>query len=110
MRSTTPLPFALFATLLLPLSLLAAEIPNPDIAGLPPRTVASQLAPRPIPDWLQTHLRVGHLPGSLTMGAEFVKAGYDVVTLNVLGNWEVVGPSANLYPPERVKEIGRAHV
>ena len=113
MRSTTPLPFALFATLLLPLSLLAAEIPNPDIAGLPPRTVASQLAPRPIPDWLQTHLRVGHLPGSLTMGAEFVKAGYDVVTLNVLGNWEVVGPSANLYPPERVKaaeEYMRTHV
>ena len=28
------------------------------------------------------------------MAAEFLKAGYNVVTLNVLGNWEVVGPSA----------------
>jgi hypothetical protein len=89
------------------------DLPNPDTAGLPPRTVAERMPPLPIPEWMQTHLRVGHLPGSLTMGEEFVKAGYNVVTLNVLGNWEVVGPSASLYPPERVKQAGeymRTHV
>src|SRR4029077_5434450 len=89
------------------------DLPNPDAAGLPPRTVAEQIPPRPIPEWMQTHLRVGHLPGSLPMAQEFLKAGYNVVTLNVLGNWEVVGPSAGLYPPERVKaaeDYMRTHV
>jgi hypothetical protein len=40
------------------------DLPNPDTSGLPPRTVAEQIPPRPIPEWMQTHLRVGHLPGS----------------------------------------------
>ena len=38
------------------------------------------------------------------MAEAFVKAGYNVVTLNTLGRWDIVGPSAQLYPPERVKE------
>lgn len=110
------------AVLALPLALLEAilaagargdELPQPDTAGLPPRTVPEPLPARPIPEWIRTHLRVGHLPGSLPMAAEFLKAGYNVVTLNVLGNWEVVGPSAGLYPQERVRraeEYMRAHV
>ena len=77
--------------------------PNPETKDLPPRTVAQYPPQRPIPAWTQKNLRVGHLPGSLPMAAEFLKSGYDVVILNVLGNWEVVGPSASLYPPERVK-------
>ncbi len=71
------------------------------------------LPPRPVPEWIRTHLRVGHLPGDLPMAAEFLKAGYEVVTLNVLGKWESVGPSAHLYSPERVKEAEtymRTHV
>jgi hypothetical protein len=47
------------------------------------------------------------------MAKEFLKAGYNVVTLNVLSNWDIVGPSAHLYPPERVKEAEkymRTHV
>jgi hypothetical protein len=91
----------------------AEEIRNPDIAGLPPRSVAAQVAPRPVPEWVRTHFRVGHLPGSLPMAAEFLKAGYQVVTLNVLGNWEVVGPSAHLYPADRIKaaeKYMRTHV
>lgn len=91
----------------------SSGLPRLDTAGLPPRSVAEQVPLRPIPKWLQTHLRVGHLPGSLPMAAEFLKAGYNVVTLNVLGKWESVGPSAHLYAPERVKEAAeymRTHV
>lgn len=92
------------ATLMLAATAPGAEIPNPDTANLPPRTVAEQQPARPVPAWTRTHLRVGHLPGSLPMAAEFVKAGYNVVTLNALGRWEIVGPSASLYPAARVKE------
>src|SRR5262245_10858015 len=88
-------------------------VPNPDTSGLPQRTVAEQIPQRPVPPWTQTHLRIGHLPGSLPMAAEFLKAGYNVVTLNVLGKWDVVGPSAGLYAPDRVREAEeymRTHV
>ncbi len=83
---------------------IAQNIPNPDTTALPPRSVPESLPPRPVPDWVRTHFRVGHLPGSLPMAEAFVKAGYNVVTLNTLGRWDIVGPSASLYPPERVKE------
>ncbi len=86
---------------------------QPRHAGLPPRTVGEHRPPRPIPEWLRTHLRIGHLPGSLPMAEQFLKAGYNVVTLNVLGNWEIVGPSAAAYPAERVKQAEtymRTHV
>ena len=33
-----------------------------DTDGLPPRSVMELIPPRPIPDWLRTDLRVGHLP------------------------------------------------
>lgn len=82
----------------------ADAIPNPDTAGLPPRSVPESVPLRPVPEWTRTNWRVGHLPGSPTMATEFVKAGYNVVTLNALGRWDIVGPSAKLYPAERVKE------
>lgn len=47
------------------------------------------------------------------MAEQFLQAGYNVVTLNVLGNWEIVGPSASLYPAERVQRAEtymRTHV
>src|SRR6185437_7706027 len=86
---------------------------TPDTADLPPRSVPAARTLRPIPEWVETHKRVGHLPGDLRMADEFVKAGYNVVTLNVLGRWDIVGPSADLYPAERVKEAEqymRTHV
>jgi hypothetical protein len=89
------------------------ETPNPDTTGLPPRTVGEHRPLRPIPEWVRTHLRIGHLPGSLPMAEQFLKAGYNVVTLNVLGNWEVVGPSADAYSAERVAQAEtymRTHV
>ncbi len=110
-------PFSLFA-MLVPLSLIAPaiaadDIPNPDSANLPPRTVPERIPLRPVPEWTRKNLRIGHLPGSLPMSAEFVKAGYNVVTFNALGRWDIVGPTANLYPPERVTEAEsylRTHV
>ena len=84
-----------------------------DTANLPPRSTPAPAPRRPVPEWTQTHWRARHLPGSLPMGEAFLKAGYNVVTLNVLGKWEVVGPSAPRYPPERVKEAAeymRTHV
>jgi Beta-galactosidase trimerisation domain len=91
----------------------AQDLPNPDTTGLPPRSVPEALPARPVPQWVRTHFRVGHLPGSLPMADAFVKAGYNVVTLNTLGRWNTVGPSASFYPPERVKEAEeymRTHV
>lgn len=84
-----------------------------DKSNLPPRSVPESRPLRPIPEWVETHKRVGHLPGDLRMGEEFVKAGYNVVTLNVLTRWEVVGPSASMFSAERVAEAEkylRTHV
>jgi hypothetical protein len=77
---------------------------NPDVSGLPPRTTPAYPPPRPVPDWLQTHIRIGHLPPySERMVSEFLKAGYNVVTVNCLANWDRVGPSASLYSPDEVR-------
>jgi hypothetical protein len=91
----------------------AEALPAIDSAGLPPRSIPEMRPARPIPEWTRSHWRVGHLPGSLPMAEAFVKAGYNVVTLNTLGRWDIVGPSAGLYPAERVKEAEsylRTHV
>gem|GEM_PF-3737991 len=106
-------PVLVIALLTIPSAGAADAIPNPDTAGLPVRSVPAPLPQRPVPEWTRTHWRVGHLPGSPEMATEFLKAGYNVVTLNVLGKWDVVGPSAKLYPPRRVKEAEdymRTHV
>jgi hypothetical protein len=105
---------ALILALVAALPARAADAPPAvDPAGLPPRSVPEPPAPRPVPAWTRTHFRVGHLPGSPAMAAEFLKVGYNVVILNALGRWDAVGPSAGLYPPEKVKEAEdylRAHV
>jgi len=36
----------------------AEDIPNPDSTLLPPRSVPQRRPLRPIPDWLQTNLRI----------------------------------------------------
>ncbi len=103
---------AAWTTVLLLLCALLAqaqEIPVPDTSALPTRSVPESLPAGPVPDWLRTHFRVGHLPGSLPMSEAFVNAGYNVVTLNTLGRWNIVGPSASLYPAERVKEAEEVH-
>src|SRR5262249_11728182 len=97
------------ATLLLVLvagaaGIAAEEPPTIDRAGLPPRLVPEPVPGRPVPEWLRTHIRVGHLPGRPAMATEFLKAGYNVVILNALGRWDAVGPSAGLHPSEKVKE------
>jgi Trehalose utilisation len=86
---------------------LADEAPiRLDVKDLPPRTLPEAVAERPVPDWLKTHLRIGHLPPGLgRMPEEFAKAGYNVIILNALRNWELVGPSAETYDP---KEVARA--
>ncbi len=92
---------------------IAENIPNPDSTDLPPRSVAQRRPLRPIPEWLQTNLRIGHLPPAPEMAVEYLKAGYDVVTINVLEKWDIVGPSAHLYPAQRVQaaeEYMRTHV
>ena len=94
-------------------TLHADDLPAPSADGLPPRTVPEYPPLKSIPDWTQSHLRIGHLPGSPEMAVEFLKEGYDVVTLNALGRWNIVGPTAGLYPAERVKEAEdylRTHV
>ncbi|QEH36089.1 Trehalose utilization [Aquisphaera giovannonii] len=81
------------------------DIPAIDAAGLPPRSVPAPLPKRPVPGWLRTNLRIGHLPPGLErMPEAFAAAGYNVITINALRKWDVVGPTANLYPAEEVRQ------
>ncbi len=84
---------------------LGSDFPNPDAGGLPPRTVMPYPPLREIPEWLQANLRVGHLPGyNERMVGEFLKAGYNVVTVNCMDAWFRVGPTASLFKPEQVTQ------
>src|SRR6516162_2841243 len=89
-------------------SLVAADTPGPaliaiDLSGLPPRSLPPAPPDRPIPDWLRTRWRVGHLPSGLgRMPEAFAKAGYEVITINALRKWDIVGPTADLYRPDEV--------
>lgn len=75
-----------------------------DLSGLPPRSVAELCPDRPIPEWLRTNIRIGHLPpAGWRMVEEYLKSGYNVVTVNANGAWWKVGPAAYLFPPEEVK-------
>ena len=76
-----------------------------DSSGLPPRTLAPALPDRPIPAWLRTHWRIGHLPPGLgRMPEAYARAGYEVITINALRKWDIVGPTAPLYKPEEVRQ------
>lgn len=75
-----------------------------DLSGLPPRSVMELCPDRPIPEWLQTNIRIGHLPpAGWRMVDEYLKSGYNVVTVNANGAWWMVGPTAYLFTPEEVK-------
>jgi len=77
-----------------------------DTSGLPPRSLPGPIAERPMPRWVRTNLRIGHLPPGLgRMPETYAKAGYNVLILNALRNWDLVGPSADLYD---AKEVARA--
>ncbi|WP_165226484.1 ThuA domain-containing protein [Aquisphaera insulae] len=81
------------------------ELPAIDAAGLPPRSVMAPLPRRPVPAWLRTNLRIGHLPPGLgRMPEAFAAAGYNVITINALRKWDIVGPTASLYPAEEVRQ------
>src|SRR5579872_3021267 len=81
-----------------------ADGPGVDLAGLPPRTLIAAPAERAAPEWIKTNLRIGHLPGyNERMVREFLKAGYNVVTVNCLDAWHSVGPGAAWNSAERVK-------
>ncbi|MBI4602526.1 MAG: hypothetical protein HY721_11255 [Planctomycetes bacterium] len=92
-----------------------AKVPNAEAAGaiavspdgLPPRSVPEAPRAPPVPDWVHERLRIGHLPGTGRMAAEHLKAGYEVVIVNALRKWDIVGPSASLYPKEEVEAAER---
>lgn len=88
-----------------PASPKASPVITIDKANLPPRTVMERIAPRPVPTWLRTNLRIGHLPPvGWRMMDEYLKAGYNVLTVNTLRKWDIVGPSAGLYPAQEVRD------
>src|SRR5262245_40778768 len=73
--------------------------------ALPPRTLPAGPPLRsPIP-WVQTDLRIAHLPpADWRQIQEFARAGYQVIAVNTLEKWDHVGPRANDYPAEVVKQ------
>ena len=85
-----------------------AQAPTPvvfDTTSLPPRSLPEAVPARLVPEWLRTHFRIGHLPPGLgRMPETYAKAGYNVITINALRKWDIVGPSAKLYPTRDVRE------
>lgn len=81
------------------------DFPSPSTKSLPPRTCEQYPRQQPIPQWLRTHLRVGHLPPvQWRQVEEFLRAGYNVITVNMMHKWDRVGPTAHLYPKEVVQQ------
>jgi hypothetical protein len=73
-------------------------------AELPPRTLPTGSPPAAPIGWVQTDLRVAHLPpADWRQIGEFLKAGYQVIALNTLEKWDHVGPRSNDYPAHVVK-------
>ena len=101
-RRGTPLVILALLGLVSPGS--AADLPRIETKGLPPRTIPEAVPERPIPAWLRSNVRIGHLPPGLgRMPESFVEAGYNVLIINALRKWDIVGPSAALYDPAEVK-------
>ena len=72
---------------------------------LPPRTVSASPPSRLPIDWVQTDLRVAHLPpADWRQIQEFLQAGYQVIAVNTLAQWDRVGPRSNDYPAQVVRE------
>lgn len=93
-----------FAWILSPLLAFADETINISIDSLPPRTLLPSPEPLPVPKWLRTNLRVGHLPGyNERMVSEYLKAGYNVITVNCLDAWDRVGPGSSIHSKEEVE-------
>jgi hypothetical protein len=74
-------------------------------SDLPPRTLPMGPPSRPTVSWVQTDLRIAHLPpADWRQIQEFLKAGYQVVTVNMLEKWDHVGPRSNDYPAQVMKD------
>src|SRR6266478_3230469 len=74
-------------------------------AELPPRTLPTGPPQRPAVSWVQTDLRIAHLPpADWRQIQEFLKAGYQVIAVNTLEKWDHVGPRSNDYPAQVVKD------
>ncbi len=72
-------------------------IPNPDTEGLPPRTLPTGPAPCPPIPWVQTDLLIAHLPpADWRQIQEYVQAGYQVVAVNTLSQWDRNGRVSRL--------------
>jgi len=75
-----------------------------DTKGLPPRSVMQFKPAMPVPEWLQNSVRIGHLPPvGWRMLDEYLKSGYNIVTINANGAFYKVGPTAHLFPEAEVK-------
>ena len=76
-----------------------------DTNGLPPRTLPTGPPSRAAVPWVQTDLRIAHLPpADWRQIAEYGKAGYQVIAVNTLEKWDHVGPRSNDFPAQVVKE------
>ena len=74
-----------------------APIPNPATEGLPPRTLPTGPAPCPPIPWVQTDLLIAHLPpADWRQIQEYVKAGYQVIAVNTLAQWDRNGRVSRL--------------
>ncbi len=114
MRATSMKPFQAFGargatmTILLLAGLYVdAEnmvLSNPSTENLPPRTLPTGPPLRALIPWTHTELLIAHLPpADWRQITEYVAAGYQVIAVNTLGQWDRVGPRASDYPPQVVQ-------
>jgi hypothetical protein len=81
------------------------SVPVVDTKGLPPRTLPTGPPSRPTVPWVQTDLRIAHLPpADWRQIAAYGKAGYQVIAVNTLEKWDHVGPRSNDFPAQVAKE------
>jgi hypothetical protein len=75
-----------------------AQVPNPSTNGLPAPSLPTGPFLRPPPGWVQTNLQIAHLPpADWRQISSFLEAGYQVVAVNTLAQWDRVGPGSADY-------------
>jgi outer membrane protein assembly factor BamB len=78
---------------------------NPSTNSLPARSLPAGPAPRSPVGFVQTRLRIAHLPpADWRQISSFLGKGYQVLAVNTLERWDRVGPASVDYDPTTVSD------
>jgi outer membrane protein assembly factor BamB len=78
---------------------------NPSTNNLPARSLPTGPALRPPVGFVQTRLRIAHLPpADWRQISSFLQKGYQVLAINTLERWDRIGPASVDYDPQTVSD------